>query len=58
MMTIFRHGAQRVNNIVVKHVLEWQQPLTRTPCASLADCKNTFPYRHMHVIFTEKRLAW
>ena len=31
VMTVFRHGAQHVNNIVVKHLSEWQQPLTRTP---------------------------
>lgn len=57
-MTVFRRGVQRINNIVVKHLFEWQQPLTRTPCASLADCENTFPYRHMHVIFTENWPAW
>ena len=55
VMTVSRKGAQRINNIVVVHLFEDQRPLSRIPCASVAESSPIYPLKDMKVLFTENR---
>ena len=52
IMTVMRKAAQRINDIIVRHLFPGQ-PISNIPCASVANA--IFPHKQMQVIFTENR---
>ena len=55
IITVSRHGAKWVNNIVVDHLFSRIRPLPNVPCASVMNCDPIFPHQNIQVIFTENR---